>query len=76
MEPPGPCACTREYGCAHCAFRCRECRGTGRQPPPGVHAEDFGDAESRVIAEALMPGLAITEGKRIDMDAPALRGLR
>ena len=66
------CECSREHGCAHCALRCRYCRG-GRVAPPEVYADDFGDAESRAIAEAIMPGLAITEGRRIDMDAPALR---
>lgn len=73
MEPPGPCACTRETGCAHCAFRCRYCIG-GRRRPPEVYAEDFGDADSRAIAEALMPGLRIAGRKRIDRDAPALGG--
>ena len=66
--------CSAERGCAHCLRRCGDCNGTGRPPPPGVRAEDFGDEDSRAIAEALMPGLDIDETKRVDMDAPALRG--
>ena len=70
---PRQCACSPSSGCAHCAFRCRYCIA-GRLPPPEVHADDFGDAESRAIAEALIPGLDIDETKRVDWDAPALRG--
>lgn len=73
LEPPGPCACTRAHGCAHCALRCRYCLA-GRLRPPGVRAEDFGDADSRALAEQLFPGLDIDEAKRVDWDAPALEG--
>jgi hypothetical protein len=69
-----PDGCSAEHGCAHCLRRCGECGGTGRLPPPEVHADDFGDAASRALAEELMPGLDIDETKRVDWDAPALEG--
>ena len=88
----GPCGCREPYGvwmvacrwgcsatrgCTHCLRPCGTCRGTGELlGVADVHAEDFGDADSRALAEALIPGLDIDERKRIDMDAPALGGRR
>ncbi len=66
--------CSPERGCAHCLRQCRECGGTGRLPPPEIHADDFGDEDSRALAEELIPGLDIDETKRVDWDAPALKG--
>ena len=65
--------CTRETGCALCRRECPICRGSGLPKAEPVLAEDFGDDESRAMAERMFPTLRVDDfHKRIDMDARAL----
>lgn len=66
--------CTRDEGCEHCRARCPQCRGSKLRRSDPLMAEDFGDAESRRIAEALFPGLKIDDDPyHVRMDTRHLR---
>ena len=53
--------CDRLDGCGHCRRPCPACHGSRLKPGEPLMAEDFGDPESRRIAEALFPGLDVDD---------------
>lgn len=60
--PPHACdRCDRLDGCEHCRRTCPACHGSRLKPDEPLMAEDFGDPESRRIAEALFPDLKIDD---------------
>lgn len=67
-------SCDRERGCSECRSTCLGCSGRRLTAPPDVLGEDFGDEESRDAALRMFPGLTVEDGRRIDMEAPALGG--
>lgn len=83
--PRRPCTCTdgacdldgtceRDRGCSHCRVRCSQCRGSRLGAGEPLMREDFGDAESRRIAEALFPGLSVDDNPlHVRMDTGPLR---
>lgn len=83
-----PCRCTESTGCIVtavvcrldapcqcCREICRECHGLRLGAGDDLLPEDFGDIESRRIAERLFPGLDIDDDPyRVRMDTSHLRG--
>lgn len=79
---PGParwggmkCAsCDREQGCDCCRVVCRDCHGARLVAGDHLMAEDFGDEESRRIAEHAFPGLRVDDDPyHVRMDTRHLR---
>lgn len=67
-------SCYRDRGCPHCRARCWACRGSRLVPGEPLMHEDFGDEESRRIADALFPGLEVDDDPRhVRMDTGPLR---
>ena len=58
-EPSSSVECDRDAGCVKCRRPCERCRAGVTIAE--VYAEDFGDPESRRIAEALDPALQVND---------------
>ena len=66
--------CHRDEPCSCCRLSCPQCGGSKLRRGEPLMAEDFGDAESRRIADALFPGLEIDDDPHhVRMDTGHLR---